>query len=57
MKRVVQYSVDILIENEEQNNINYEELIAKVLEEKGVWITSVAFSDDVTRHYEDYLKD
>ena len=35
MKRVVQYSMDILIRSAEENKIELEELIVEALEEKG----------------------
>lgn len=57
MKRVVQYNIDILIKNEKENDINLEELITSILKENGVDVCGVCFADDVTKHYEDYLKD
>ena len=56
-KRVVQYSVDILIRNEEENNINLEELIAEALEEKGLYICGVGFVDDLTEAYKNYCEE
>lgn len=52
-KRVVQYSMDILIENEEDNEVDLEELIAESLEEKGVYVISVGFNDDLTETYKE----
>lgn len=51
MKRVVQYSIDILIRNKAENEINLEELIAEALEEKGLYVLSVSFTDDMTSEY------
>lgn len=60
MKRVVQYSIDILIKNEEENEIDLENLIAEALEEKGVYVCGVGFNDDLTeiykKDYPEYLK-
>lgn len=55
MKRVVQYSMDILIRSEEENNINLEELIAEALEEKGLYVCGVGFTEDLTEQYKDYI--
>lgn len=57
MKRVVQYSIDILIENEKENNIDLEELIANTLEENGINVCGISFTDDMTKYYKDYLRD
>lgn len=57
MKRVVQYSMDILIRNEEENAINLEELIAEALEEKGLYICGVSFTDDMTEYYPELIKE
>lgn len=54
MKRVVQYSIDILIRNEKENEIDLEELIAEALEEKGLYVVGVDFRDDMTSAYKDY---
>ena len=51
-ERVVQYSMDILIRNEEENKIDLEELIASALEEKGLYVCGVEFNDDLTEIYE-----
>lgn len=60
MKRVVQYSIDILIRNKEENEIDLEKLIAETLEEKGLCVCGVCFTDDLTKVYEkdypEYLK-
>lgn len=60
MKRVVQYSVDILIRNEEENKIDLENLIVEALEEKGLVVCGAGFVDDLTEVYEEqypeYLK-
>lgn len=55
MKRVVSYGVDILIRSEEENNINLEEVIAKALEDNGLYVVGVAFIDDLTESYKDEL--
>ncbi len=51
MKRVVSYGIDILIRNEEENNVNLEEIIAKALEDNGLYVVGVAFIDDLTESY------
>lgn len=51
MKRVVQYAMDILIRNEEENNLNLEKLIKETLEEKGLYVIAVDFKEDVTEIY------
>ena len=55
MKRVVSYGVDILMRSEEENNINLEEVIAKALEDNGLYVVGVAFIDDLTESYKDEL--
>ena len=55
MKRVVQYSIDILIRNDEEDAIDLEELIAEALEEKGLYVVGVDFRDDMTTAYKDYM--
>ena len=57
MKRVVQYSVDILIRNEKENYIDLEKLITEALEEKGLYILGTVFSDDLTEEYKDWYKE
>lgn len=54
MKRVVQYSIDILIKNDEEDSIDLEELIAEALEEKGLYVVGVDFRDDMTSAYKEY---
>lgn len=54
MKRVVQYSADILIRNEAENEIDLEELIAEALEEKGLYVLGISFTDDMTEEYKKY---
>lgn len=60
MKRIVQYSIDIFIRNEEENKIDLEKLVAEALEEKGLCVCGVGFTDDLTKVYErdypEYLK-
>lgn len=51
-ERVVQYSMDIFIRNEEENKIDLEELIASALGEKGLYVCGVEFNDDLTEIYE-----
>lgn len=55
MKRVVQYSIDILIKNDEEDSIDLEELIAEAIEEKGLHVVGVDFRDDMTTAYKDYM--
>ena len=60
MKRVVQYSVDILIRNEEEDKttIEWEEDIAEALEEfLGVYVVGVGFSADMTEVYKSYIEE
>ena len=55
MKRVVQYSIDILIKNDEEASIDLEEVIAEAIEEKGLHVVGVDFRDDMTTAYKDYM--
>lgn len=54
MKRVVQYSVDILIRNEKENDLYLDDYIQEALEEKGLYILGVSFTDDLTEEYKEY---
>lgn len=60
MKRVVQYSMDIFIRNEAENETDLEKLIAEALEEKGLCVCGVGFTSDLTevykKDYPEYLK-
>jgi hypothetical protein len=49
MKRVLQYSVDICIDDNHEYEL--EEMIAKVLETDGLTVFGVAFAHDVTESY------
>ena len=57
MKRAVSYGIDILIRNEEENRIDLEKLIAEALEEKGIYVLGVAFTDDLTEDYKKWYKE
>lgn len=54
MKRAVQYSVDILIRNEKENDLCLDDYIQEVLEEKGLYVLGVSFTDDLTEEYKKY---
>lgn len=54
MKRAVQYSVDILIRNEKENDLYLDDYIQEVLEEKGLCVLGVSFTEDLTEEYRDY---
>lgn len=57
MARVVQYSVDILIENDRQNGIDWEDYIAESLEKEGVCVLGTEFSGDMTEHYKEFIEE
>lgn len=57
MARVVQYSVDILIENDRQNGIDWEDYIAESLEKEGVCVLGTEFSGDMTGHYKEFIEE
>ncbi len=57
MKRVVQYSVDILIRNEEENSLDFAEIIAEALEARGIYVCGAGFTDDLTEEYKNYCID
>ena len=57
MKRIVQYSVDILIRDEEENSLDFAEIIAEALETRGFYVCGAGFNDDVTEAYNDYCID
>ena len=60
IKHVVQYSMDIFIRNEVENEIDLEKLIAEALEEKGLRVCGMGFTGDLTevykKDYPEYLK-
>lgn len=56
MKRAVQYSIDILIRDEAENKIDLEELIAEALEEKGLYVLGVSFTEDMTSKYKEEVE-
>lgn len=49
MKRVLQYSIDIALEDYVDGGM--EELIAEALERFGITVFGVAFADDMTEEY------
>ena len=53
MAKVNQYSVDVVV----NGYVGMEELIAEALERFGVTVLGVAYADDMTESYKDWLED
>lgn len=54
MRRVLQYSIDVKLEDYVDD---MEELIAEGLERFGITVFGVAYADDLTESYKDWLED
>lgn len=56
MAKVKQFSIDILVNGYEDSDY-LEEKITKVLDDFGLYVCGVAYADDMTEYYKDWLED
>ena len=54
-KRVIQISVDIIIDKDSGYDSTMEEDIVKGIENVGYNVSGISFIDDMTEYYKDYL--
>ena len=56
-KRVIQISIDIIINENESYDRQMEEDIVNALENQGYAVASIGFVNDMTEDYKDYLEE